>query len=291
MLSIQVAHVFGDGIGFMLGYRACNTLVGNSPYIVTPVTPANGDGVLYDINTVTGAALLPGLKLPVNAFGIAFTPSSPSGTLYALANHGLYSVNPMGKATLVATPIPSTSPGGLAADPSTGILYGVDRMGNLFKVISGVVTSVGRVGGTYSHGLPQLSAMAFDNSGNLFIVDDGLYLLKVSAPVSPTTVTSATGITLTGHTNLPGIGLAIDPLGGTAYYAQHDQLYTLDLTTGTLGLIGKLGIPFDPGTFLPGAGYLEGLTFVESPLPPSGVCPASPLPSPLPSPTLCCSQT
>ena len=276
VLSLDVKHASGDGMGFTLGYRVCNTLVGNSldSFIFNGAVRH-----LYDINTANGAAT--NSRQIGAAWSLAFSPISPNGTLYAISqNFGwptgntLFTVNP---ATGASTPVPTTSfnlvDGALAADPTTGILYGVDGAGNLFSIVSGVVTPVGKVTGTYSMGYQKFGAMAFDKSGNLFLVDSGLYLVKVPAPVQ-TNFAAATRIILTPYSNQPGFALAIDPASGTAYYAYGGSLYTLNLTAGTLSLVGPLTGAEDHG-------LLSSLTFVTSAPDQYGACPPDNIGPPL----------
>lgn len=259
VLSLDVNQQPGDGIGLTLGYRGCTTLFGNTFFA------AGGLPHLYDINTATGAATNP---IPINGeWSLAFSaPISPEGTLYALAERtgfypgGLFTVDPStGLETLVPNSIGNLYLGGLAADPTTGILYAIDRLGNLSTINGGVLTPVGPVTGS-----SYVAAMAFDKSGDLFIVDAySSSLLKVLAPVTAARAAAATSHTLSPTPPLPAGALAIDPWTGKAYYSAAGNLYTLDLTNFTLTLLGPTG------TFAP----LAGLAFTESPLPKSGACP------------------
>jgi hypothetical protein len=165
--------------------------------------------------------------------------------------------------------------GDIAADPTTGILYGIDGAGHLFTVSSfGIVAQVGTVGGTYYRGYQNISAMAFDGSGNLFLVNtDGYLLLEVPAPVNKTTVAQATSRPLSAHKENNFAALAIDPWNGLAYYAEDGDLYGLNLATGGLSLIG-------PVTGAEDNGYLASLAFIELPLS-SGVCPGQAVINPI----------
>jgi hypothetical protein len=235
-LQLDVTQVSGDGIGFTLGYKVCGALVGDSLDSRTSIH-------LYDIDTATGVAANP---RPIGAnWSLAFSPMSPEGTLYAVENtfgslptNTLFTVNPSTGAAnggSALTPTPVLNRGGFAANPVTGILYGTDAGRNLFTVSeTGAVTQIGQVPGA-----TQIAAMAFDGSGNLFIVDISDYsLLKVSAPVPvnktalSVTSTKLSVFSLRRFTDFAG--LAIDPLSGKAYYTEGGYLYTLDLTNGSL---------------------------------------------------------
>jgi len=263
VLLLDVSQEPRDGIGFTLGYRVCSTLVGNWEDALNPYLQD-----LYDINpTVPGAT---NLRQIVGPWGgpsrIAFSPISPSGTLYALADNGaLFTVDPIRGGT--PTPVtPATSfpslvfGGGFAADPTTGILYGVDSAGNLFSDSNGVVQV-----GTVDDGDPyeRLSAMAFDHSGKLFIVDAGNYSL-LTVDKATAKMTSSIALKFSYHGASGDAVLAIDPWSETAYYTEGGDLYSLDLVSGNVTSIGGVSVT---------AAGLWGLTFIESPLPQSGVCP------------------
>jgi len=275
VLSLEVNQQPGDGLGFTLGYRICTALEGNS------LDSRTNYRHLYDINTTTGAATNP-RQIGLN-WTLAFSPISPGGTLYALVQdlgtprgNALFAVSPLyGWPTMQipTQPLNTLSGGDVAADPTTGILYGIDGAGHLFSIGSfGIVTQIGTVGGTYYNGYQKISAMAFDNSGNLFLVDTGGYLLlEVPAPVNNSAVAHAIGKPLSAHRENGFAALAINPWTGIAYYAEDGELYTLNLATGSLTLIG-------PVTGAEDNGYLASLTFIELPLSGTGVCPSAAIP-------------
>jgi hypothetical protein len=201
-----------------------------------------GDGRLYDINPATGAATNP--RTLGTGWAIAF---SPSGVLYGITqtygtptSNALCTVDPTtGTATVVAPNSPGIAvEGDMGFDPTSGLLYSVDGSGILYTVdtSTGVATLVGNVPGAQ-----DLSAMAFDNSGNLFIIDTSSRLLlrvnKANAAVLASVALSPT----------PGggvAGLTFDLTTGTAYYASGagttNNLYTLNTTSGALTLVGPL---------------------------------------------------
>jgi len=153
--------------------------------------------------------------------------------------------------------------GDLATDPITGILYYIDGTGGPLLAINsstGACTVIGD--DVHIFCMPNgadcsdLSAMAFDATGNLYIVDTWLWtLFKVdkntaavisSTPIDPP-LTTGSG------------GLAFDPFG-TLYLATDSRLYKLDPSTGATTLVGL----FFPGS---GAHGLSGLTFLPDPTP------------------------
>jgi len=130
----------------------------------------------------------------------------------------------------------------------TGILYGIDVSG----ILSEVRSSTGLVQWTPidNNNCPSKSvvcpsenysyAMAFDTTGNLFVVNvtNGWLYEVPNSNIAIRSATPTLPVPLTGSTT--GIGsaaLAIDPWSGTAYYADR-SLYTLNLMTGTLTPVG-----------------------------------------------------
>jgi hypothetical protein len=270
-LSLNVTQAPGDGIGITLGYKVCPNLVG-SFLLEGPVV----EGSLFDINTKTGAAtrtLLPA------GLGLAFSPISPAGTLYELwsgnGSGGLITVNPINGVT---TPVITSEPIGhaLAADPTTGNLYFVDANANLYAITSGTgVVKFGAIGAKSSYSVHSVSAMAFDTSGNLFVVDYGnSIMLKISAPATPGPLSQASVETptqifpitpsLQSHVNAGLAGLAIDPWNGTVYYEDPSGLYTMNLVSNSYqtNLIGPTG------GYPANVTAVNGLTFTV------GACPA-----------------
>jgi hypothetical protein len=270
-LSLNVTQAPGDGIAFTLGYKVCPNLVGNF-ILAGPVV----EGSLFDLNMANGAATRTALPAGLS---VAFSPISPLGTLYELysgnGSGGLITVNPINGVT---TPVITFKPIGhaLAADPTTGNLYFVDASENLYAITSGgVVVSFGAIGTKSSDPVHIVSAMAFDTSGNLFLVDYGnSLLLEISAPATPGLLSQASVETptqilpitpsLQSHGVGGSAGLAIDPWNGTVYYADASGLYTINPVNNSYQM-SRVG---------PTGGYpatvtgVTGLTFME------GACPA-----------------
>jgi hypothetical protein len=200
------------------------------------------DGKLYDVSTTTGAATSP------RPLGIGWALSfSPNGTLYGVTQGGgtptsntLYTVNPTSG---VSIPIATTSPGigtegDIAFDPTSGVLYAVDGTGSVFTIntSNGIGTVIGSVPGAQ-----DLSAMAFDSSGNLYVVDTAATTLirinKFNASIILT-------VNLVPPPNGGVAGLAFDPSSGLCYLASGlgttNNLYRVTTTTGAMQLVGPL---------------------------------------------------
>jgi len=271
-LQIQVTQVAGDGIGFTLGYRVCTTLVG----LANEFGPGYNSPTLYDISTTYGWTSNP--RPTSAAWGLAFSPVSARGTLYAASTKALSTVDLAnglnGSPTTFLPPPPSflySYGGGLTSDPLSGALYAIDYQGDLLTGLPGnPLSAVGKLHGSIPLSYPNstvfIVAMAVDNSGNLWVVDTGNgYLLKVNAgsaqaiggfKLSPRPVESLWA------------ALAIDPWSGTAYYADgSNSLYNLDLGTGALAPIGSI-----IGSTRGSTEWLNGLAFTV------GACPAPPSP-------------
>ncbi len=214
------------------------------------------NGTLYDVNPSTGVVSNPRSTGVPYLSGIAY---SANGTLYGLSISldqmsnpigSLYTINPTTGASVLVGPLGLTSiyEGDLAFDPSSGVLYGVqdDINFNLYLFSMnpstgagtdiGIVTAVSNCGAVAC----DLSAMAFDSTGKLYILDTGgSTLLTVNK--STGAVISSVGLSASGL----GIvaGLSINPASGTAYVATGNgtnSFYTLNLSTGAMTLIGPL---------------------------------------------------
>jgi hypothetical protein len=230
------------------------------------------DFKLYDLNTATAAPSNPrtaGNKINMIAF-------SPTGTLYGVSQGypndsppagRLFTINVgTGAATLIATLDKFVvTEGDIACDPTSGILYAVDGAGELFTIntTTGAGTTVGVIPGNV-----DLSAMAFDATGNLYIVDTfGPTLLKVNKVNG-----AVTGSVPLGPVDIQIAGLAFDPQTGTLYYSggyPTSKLYTVNTTTGVATLVGTKSITGGVGglAFVPleiSAGFTKDFTNTTS---------------------------
>jgi hypothetical protein len=227
-----------------------------------------GAAVLYDVNPATGSTSNPRSTGLSDVAGIAF---SPDGTLFGLTAfasqpslpNALYKIDPTtGTSTLVgATGLQGIFEGDLAFDPITGNLYGVQSvpsLGSGARDLFELNTSTGQatvIGSVRTAG-GDLSAMVFDNSGNLFIVDTtSATLLRVDK----STATIIGSVDLSVHSLGELGGMAFDPQTGTAYFGNgivvngistSGSLYTLDPSTGALTSVGPsvalAGLSFTP---------------------------------------------
>jgi len=224
---------------------------------------AGGAGaVLYDLDPVTGQATNPRSTGIDHLVGVAF---SPGATLYGLSNstaaqnpNSLFTINlTTGASQLVgATGLANVIEGDLAFDPTTGELYGIYNLDAAQRQLFTIDPATGQatvIPGSLS-GDP--SAMAFDETGMLYVIDTSLQELLA---VDKTTGAISTIMPL--NTALGSVaGMDVDPGTGTFYVADGgsdgtDTLYTLDPSTGELTEVGPLG-PADG---------LAGLAFVPEP--------------------------
>jgi len=290
-LTLQVNQIRGDGIGFTLGYRVCPALVGTLDFffggmrLASPIPYS-----LYDISPTTGAATNP--RPTSGNSGIASSPVLPNGTLYEVTLNGEVSAFYSTSTTVTIVPPPITGLTSnvgassysyeLAADLTSGTLYALDAIdgGILWSDSSGTMGKLGLRSISYPLGSPALSTpsftgMAFDDSGNLFVVDAAnSNLLELSAAdLAKPVLNNPTVVSLAGlpQGKFPG-AFAIDPYGA-AYYAAADGLYTVNITydlygnlqPATLTWVGYL-VP----TAYPSPWGVHGLTSVTAACPVPG---------------------
>lgn len=218
------------------------------------------DGTLYQIDPATGAAT-GGISTGLTSLlGIAF---NSSGTLFGLTTltgtptaNALYQINPAtGVSSLVGeTGLSNIFEGDLAFN-STGTLYGIqDASGTDSRELFAIDTTTGHatIVGSISTMNSDYSGLAFDSSGKLFALDTQNSLLVELDPL-----TAAVIATVSIDLTLGDVaGLTFDPATGQAYVADGgvggtNSLYTLDVTTGALTLVGVTGVP----------GGIAGLSF------------------------------
>jgi uncharacterized protein YjiK len=236
------------------------------------------DGFLWDIDPVTGAGSNP---RPLGSNGFGALAQSPTGELYAirfLATADFYQIDPITGATTLIGPMGASDiEGGLDFDPTTGILYGVNAgggvTGGLFTVDlgTGAMAIVGPILDT-GGGVIDASAMAFDESGDL-------YLLRTEAiPMELWQIDPSDASTLS-VTPIPGLAMSSTlAIGGMEFDDSSGKLYVLYEGGGALAEV-------DPIT---GASTILGPTPANAGLeivapcgpPPSGfIVPSSSLPS------------
>ncbi|MCG8409293.1 MAG: hypothetical protein MI923_29160 [Phycisphaerales bacterium] len=139
---------------------------------------------------------------------------------------------------------------GLAFDPNTNTLYGVDTGTDqllVFNLDTGVATAVGPLG------FPSVWNLAFDsNTNTLYGIDRDIdRLITIDAATGAGTLVGAFGAL--GFTNVQG--LAFDSNTNTLYGIDRatGQLITVDTATGSGTAVGPLGttvfsLAFDPNT-------------------------------------------
>jgi len=205
---------------------------------------------LWDVDTDTGTC---SNRRNVTASFVVGIAAAPDGTLYGLTTLGsipfcsLITIDP---ATGATTTVGSTGliriyEGDLAFDPTTGVLYGIqDYTGYkswLFTLdrATGVATPIAPVGTT---GL-DLSAMAFDSSGNCYMIEtNGSFIYQVDKTDGNVIAMAA----LSGQLGEVA-GMAFDPITDTLYVADGylggtDHLFTCNTVTGLLTVVGYTGL-------------------------------------------------
>jgi DNA-binding beta-propeller fold protein YncE len=242
-------------------------------------TPATAR--LVDINPMTGLASNPrDIGIGFMA-GIAVQPLT--GQLFGLTSfastpaNSLVRIDPMtGIPVVVGTTGFSTIvEGDLAFSPVSGFLYGLQEVGStanlrmLFRIdpLTGTATAVGNL-----PIMADYSAMSFDSTGSLFVIDTGFstnsVLLRIDENSGNILDTKMLNVNLGAAT-----GLTFDPISGTAFVADGGEdgtntLYTLNTVIGSLNPIGTIGnqngiaglsfsvVPEPSSLFLVGGGAL-----------------------------------
>jgi hypothetical protein len=225
------------------------------------------DGVLYDVNVVTGAATNP-RPVGTGANSLVGITFAPSGALYGLTTfvgsppNSLITIHPAtGASSSIGFTTLAVSEGDLAFDPTSGMLYGIDfaigseRQLFTISVATGAATIVGTLG---TLGGNDFSSLTFAPDGTLYVLSTG----DGASPSRLLTVNKATAATISS-VNLSldlgfTAGMDFHPLTGALYVADGgagdgtDSLYTLNPATGALTLVGATGL----------ADGLAGLAFV-----------------------------
>jgi hypothetical protein len=230
-------------------------------------------GRIFDVDPVTGAATNPRNSGIVSLNGIA---SGPGGTLYGLSSfispaspNSLYRIDPRtGAATLVGrTGLSRIVEGDLTFDPRSGFLYGLanevlpSQKGELFRIdpTTGAATVVGILDPPFSE---DPSAMAFGPDGTLYVLDLASFGGRLLTVDRDTAAVLNEVVLQHPVTEFLGrqAGMSFDPQSGVFYVATGGlaatdgtrSLYTLDVSSGALTMVGPTGL--DRG--------LAGLTFV-----------------------------
>jgi DNA-binding beta-propeller fold protein YncE len=249
------------------GARAQVMLIGCTANTTNTTPPSS----IVDINILTGAStnprntgvfLIGGIATQPstgNLFGLTTFASTPANTLIRIDPNSA-TITPIGP-----TGLTNIVEGDIAFNPLNGFLYGIQDFGpsfnqrNLFRLDpnTGAATVIGSMD---SQG--DYSALAFNAAGTLFAID-------TSGPNSRLHIVDPNTGMITGTTSMNvslggAAGLTFNPLTGTAFVADGgaagmNKLYTLDISTGLLTLIGPTGA----------TGGIGGLAFVNVPEPSS----------------------
>lgn len=155
--------------------------------------------------------------------------------------------------------------GDLDFNPTTGALWAVRTQNGASTLDQLDPANGGVLGSAALAGVADASAMAFDASGKLFVLDTtfafppGPAVLHEIDRLTGATISQVTTNLALGST----AGMDFDPITGALYVADGDlngtnNLYTLDVASGQFTLVGDTGLG---GPF----GGLAGLEFVPEP--------------------------
>lgn len=261
---------------FLCGAVSAQTLTALS------VNTGNNQFSLNDLSLTTGSASNTRTSGQTGFMsGLAYRPQD--GFLYGLTQNistnftnQLVRLNPTtGVATAIGPHGMSTYiEGGMAVDPTTGTLYCAYNLGATnfefftLNITTGAATFVGNLTGmTEADSGNDPSGLAFDASGQMFLLDDfsGTAISPNAALYRVNKATGAVTATVNLDRQLSGaLGLAINPNTGVFYvgdsnfsggFAGTNSLYTLNPNTGATMLVGGTGLPnlLTDMTFLPAA--------------------------------------
>lgn len=206
-------------------------------------------GTLYDVDRVTGLASNPRATGVQNLTGISL---GPDGMLYGLNAGGsatLHKIDPVSGSSVMVGITQKTfvTEGDIDFDPISGTLFAIQETdtGNdraLFTVDPSDATTV-EVGVISVGG--DLSAMAFDASGQLWVLDTAFSNDQLLM-VDKTDGSVMSSVALSAPLGAVA-GMDFDPKTGDLYVADGftngtDQLYTLDTGTGLLTPVGATGL-------------------------------------------------
>ncbi len=217
---------------------------------------ADFDGVLYDIDPLSGGATNPRPTGLSTLSGIAL---SPAGVLYGhdAATDSLHQIDPAtGDSSLVGFIGIDVIEGDLAFDPVSGKLFGAQSFGDDRLYTIDLATGFGTTIGIITPD-GDISALAFDASGALFALDT---LNEAIYRVDPATADILETFPL-GASLGSSAGMAFDPDTGNLYVADggalgtnKTYLYLLDFE-----MLFELGDTNAPSG-------LSGLTFIPEPM-------------------------
>lgn len=206
-------------------------------------------GVLFDLNTQTGAAESPRgtslghvVDVETDAAGGLFMLTSYVGT----DPNSLYAIDSLsGAATLIgSTGLSAIYEGDLALNPADGYFYGIQNVPQGTRRFFRIDPDTG-------HGieLANLGPVG-DFSGLTYAMDNRLFSLDVARDLvfelNPTTGTIVDSVPLTATIDSDVCGMDYDPVTDTIYVAGRsagiEGLFALDPENGQLTLVGQTGV-------------------------------------------------
>lgn len=215
---------------------------------------ANSPGVLYDIDKVTGVASNPRATTVEEPIGITL---GPDGLLYTIDDTNgsfLHTIDPAtGATTTIGFTGRNFDEGDLDFNPVTGELFALWSFGQFNVELTRIDTATGQVSGVVAlPSDPFVTAMAFDSTGTLYALSD-----VFGGPDELLTIDTTTGQVLSttvivGADLSPTAGMDFDSETGELFVAG-DSVYTLDIGTGNLTLVGNSGL----------TNRISGLEFID----------------------------
>jgi hypothetical protein len=234
-----------------LGLVSGTPTAGAVPPDGTMLTLAWETGELFTIDPSDASTTAVGTSSLISSTAIAWDATSQTmfGVDYDFEPASLYTVDPDTAASSAIGSMDLDEPTGLDAQPGSGVLYMVydnpDDAGSILATVDPATAAVTDIAPTLDgqEGI-RLSGIAFDpTDGALYGLsyDDGLY------EIDPATGT----LTLLFAEVVNAYGLAFDC--GGQLYAADDDLWTIDLGTGTATQVGLLDL---------GQDFTENLTVI-----------------------------
>lgn len=240
------------GVGCAISAAAVLCLAAAPSYAETLYSTGNDGTSLYTVDSTTGASQQVGYFGFGATYALAF---SPDDTLYALVDGynfqgRLATINTTtGAASVFGAPTGVPNLWAMAFDPD-GTLYAASWGTNSLYTLNTTTGAATLIG---SLGFSGVIDLAFDSTGQLWGISQGLYRID-----------TATGLGAMAHSSVGGgclAGLTItqaDRFLATNYCGANGGLFEINPTTGAHTLIGNTGINSpvgltDRGVAAPGA--------------------------------------
>lgn len=206
-----------------------------------------------------------GLSNPGAEFALGGLEFAPDGTLYGVSitsSARLYTVDTATAQMVEIGPLNVNAfEGGLAFDPLSGTLYGVNVVvaggAGLYTVDlqTGQATIVGAIGG----GNHDFNGLVFDGNGVMFGIDrvtNALWRIDKSNPDGPMTQQVGAGFGSIVLGNFGGVTVDTDAGRIVAYAEASNSLFEVDLVEGSASIIEHLSS---------GTADITGLAFIPEP--------------------------